>query len=248
MTTTETDEQTAVTDDDTPTDSTTTEDDEFDALITDLESDRDSWKGRAEDAEKMLDELRERAESAEKAQAAAELALKEAEAATAGEADDTEPPAEASAADAGEPTDGDAVDGKGGDAVDGKGGNAEAAKWRKKLRDAEKEHETAIAALTAERDGLSDTLTRTRQSQIDARLAETGLEMRVLTAGGHTVDSLLGDDGLIDNDRLTAAVNESLAAFNRPRRPSPNPLVGRGGSGGVVQKSGAQVWREAFGA
>jgi hypothetical protein len=238
-------QDTAVTDDATEnaTDATTaTTDDDFDGIIADLEADRDTWKQRASDADKIVEALRERAEAAEKKQADAEAALAAAQtAADAGEADQADAsgtPEKASQTDAGEPEP-DA-------AVEGQRQNAEAAKWRKRLREAQVQHEAAIAALTAERDGLADTLARTRQAQVDARLAEAGLDMRVLTAGGHTLDTLVGDDGLIDNGRLDAAVADSLVAFQRPRKPSPNPLMGRGGADPAVRKNGKDIWDAAF--
>jgi hypothetical protein len=106
-------------------------------------------------------------------------------------------------------------------------------------------------AAEQERDELADTLTRTRQAIVDRALGEAGLNKRLLTAAGYTLDSLVDDEsGLISSDKLSAAVDEAVREFGvtpKSRRPAPNPLVGRGG-GDKPEPDGLQTFREAFGA
>ncbi len=144
--------------------------------------------------------------------------------------------------------------------------NREAAKYRKRLREAEQkltdaqtEHETAIEALTkghtdtvaqltTERDSLAELLARTRESIVDQALTAADIDPRLFTAAGHTIDGLLAADELIDPEKLNDAVTDTRAMQTPPaRRPAPNPLVG-GGSDAEPAESGKEVWARAFGA
>ncbi|AKK28206.1 hypothetical protein [Mycobacterium sp. EPa45] len=124
----------------------------------------------------------------------------------------------------------------------------EAARYRTRLRAAEAD--LAEARITAEWliAESRDMIDRTRQAVIDRELGRAGLDPALLTAAGHTTDTLLDDSGLIDHDKLTAAVESTIAQFRvdipgRPRRPDPVGAVGRGGApqipGGLEQFTAA---------
>jgi hypothetical protein len=96
----------------------------------------------------------------------------------------------------------------------------EAAKYRRRLRDAE-----------AERDGLREQLTAVRrQAAEDA----SGLAKPAsLWLAGVEVDSLFDAAGRLDPVRLTEAVKTATAALGlaqAPRTPKPDPSQGKGAS------------------
>lgn len=117
---------------------------------------------------------------------------------------------------------------------DGDGGNGgrEAAKYRRRLRETE-----------AERDQLADTLARTRQSIVDNAVQAAGLDPRLLGAAGHSLDSLVGKDGLVSHDKLAEAISTTAQEFglNRPGLRA-NPQQGRGGP----QSGTTASWSEAL--
>lgn len=215
--------------------------DDFDKVIADLEADRDQWKDRAEKAESMVDELREKAQAAEEAAKAAQAAA-DVDAQTDQAASDAAGKGAQTTQDP--PDDGPAVDDKGGGQTKSQA-NAEAAKWRKRLRDTEAERDALGEKLTAERDAVQRSLDQTRRGIVDGLLAQAGLDIRALDVTDHSVESLFDDDGTVNTERLAAAAGEARGLLSRPRRPQPNPLAGRGG-GAVVEKSGEQIWREVF--
>lgn len=98
--------------------------------------------------------------------------------------------------------------------------NSEARKYRLRLRETERE-----------RDQLRDTLERTRRSVVDHAVTAAGLDPRLLTAAGHSTESFIGEDGLIDHAALTSAITKTAEEFkvNRPRL-TPNPQQGTGGA------------------
>ncbi|MEX3650865.1 hypothetical protein [Mycolicibacterium porcinum] len=104
----------------------------------------------------------------------------------------------------------------------------EAAKWRRKLRDAETTHTQAMEAVTAERDTARELLDRTRAAIVDQ--AAAGLNERQRAAAGITPEAFLADDGTIDHTALNVAVAEAMRDFAVPRKPDPVPALGRGGS------------------
>jgi hypothetical protein len=113
---------------------------------------------------------------------------------------------------------------------------AEAAKYRTKLREAERE-----------RDDLQGLVNNTRQSIVDSAVAAAQLDQRHWNAADVPVTSLLGADGLIDDAKLSAAlVSAGELTQLKPRRPAPNPLAGRVGSA-EQRPSGKAVWDSAFG-
>jgi hypothetical protein len=119
------------------------------------------------------------------------------------------------------------------DQDDGKG-NREAKRYRLKLRETERECAT-----------LRDTLTRTRQAIVDTAVNAAGLDPRLLAAAGHTLDTLVGDDGLIDAAKLSEAISSAAQEFNiaaKGRPPKPN--FQQGSAGG--QPRSTATWANAL--
>jgi hypothetical protein len=83
-----------------------------------------------------------------------------------------------------------------------------------------------------ERDELADALARTRQSIVDKAVSAAHLDPRLLTAAGHTVDTLVGDDGLIDHDALAEAITTTKREFRVANGLQPNPQQGHVGGQG----------------
>lgn len=112
-------------------------------------------------------------------------------------------------------------------ADDGSRSNREK-RYRLRLRDAERE-----------RDEARDLLARTRAAIVDHTVTAAGIDPRLMAAAGHTVDTLLGDDGLIDPDKLADAIIATAREFRvppRPTRPQANPQQGSTNGGGGVGK------------
>ncbi|MGK2880435.1 MAG: hypothetical protein ACSLE6_06440 [Mycobacterium sp.] len=113
----------------------------------------------------------------------------------------------------------------------------DAAKYRRRLRDAEATiaslevaHGETVASLEAAHAATADTLTRQRQAILDATLANAGLDSRLAIAAGIKVDALLAEDGLLDGAKMTEAITGAVAEFGvSPKRngPQPNPQQGQ---------------------
>lgn len=96
--------------------------------------------------------------------------------------------------------------------------NAEAAKYRRQLRDVE-----------AERDALRDRLTQTRRSVVEGM---SGLyKPQALWLAGVDVHELFDDEGHADRDKIKAAVDEASASLGLNRRVAPDPSVGKSNGG-----------------
>ncbi|NLV77779.1 MAG: hypothetical protein GXY65_00240 [Rhodococcus sp.] len=82
-------------------------------------------------------------------------------------------------------------------------GNAEAAKYRKQLRAAEKDRDTALEQVDAlRRDIIDDLIER-----------EHKIKPAAFWANGNTVDALLGDDGRIDRAAVATAADAAIHAL-----------------------------------
>ncbi|QOW00620.1 hypothetical protein RCF27_10240 [Rhodococcus pyridinivorans] len=78
--------------------------------------------------------------------------------------------------------------------------NAEAAKYRKQLRAAEKDRDAALAQLeTMRRDVIDDLIER-----------EHKIKPAAFWANGNTVDAMLDEDGRIDRAAVAAAVDDAV--------------------------------------
>jgi hypothetical protein len=96
-----------------------------------------------------------------------------------------------------------------------------------------------------ERDAANDLLKRTRQAVLDHAAAEAGLDPRLLAAAGHTIDSLVGQDGLIDPAAVAAAVEGTRIQWGISRRPAPVPNLNVDGM--AIGQSGSEKFTNAFG-
>lgn len=104
-------------------------------------------------------------------------------------------------------------------------GNKEAARYRRRLRDAE-----------AERDALKATVESLQRAEVDRLATDAGLRPAALWANGAEVGELLADDGTVDAARVAAAIaaaRETLGIPNPPPR------------GNVVKGEGRSVGRPA---
>ncbi|GAA1225110.1 hypothetical protein [Mycolicibacterium alvei] len=104
------------------------------------------------------------------------------------------------------------------DDQDDDGGSNREKRYRLKLRETERE-----------RDQLADTLARTRAAIVDSAVNAAGVDPRLLAAAGHTLDTMVGEDGLIDREKLADAITETAREFRVPpkgRPPHPNHQQG----------------------
>lgn len=129
----------------------------------------------------------------------------------------------------------------------------EAARYRRRLRDAEAaneamvtDHTAALASAEAAHAATTDTLARQRQAILDATLAGAGLDPRLASAAGITADAVLTDDGLIDGQKLRTAVAAAVTEFGvnpRGKGPTPNKQQGNPSAG----NGGVSTWGGLFG-
>jgi hypothetical protein len=92
--------------------------------------------------------------------------------------------------------------------------NAEAARWRRKLRDAE-----------GERDQLADQLDGVRRQLVEQH-AVGQVTAKALWASGVTLDTLIGADGTVDYDAVDQAIKSAREAFGIGGAPKASPRQG----------------------
>jgi hypothetical protein len=115
---------------------------------------------------------------------------------------------------------------------DGKSANAEAAKYRRRLRDTQAELESVAAQLDA-----------VQRQQVELLIAESGVKpTAVWSVTG--VAELLGDDGAIDTEKVTAAVETAREKFGIPKRQKGNYVPGVGNQPSSPPKT--DTWTTAF--
>lgn len=83
-----------------------------------------------------------------------------------------------------------------------------------------------ITDLEAERDGLTAALAAAHGQHFDRVVTGLGLQPQLMRAAGVNVTDHLTDDGTVDIEALTAAVDAKRAELGLPRKPAPNPLAG----------------------
>jgi len=126
----------------------------------------------------------------------------------------------------------------------GQGGN-EAARYRRRLREAEGQRD----AVTAERDGLAQRVERMQRADVE-RLASTGglaAPADLWALGGVELAELLDDDGEVDAEAVAEAVAGVLEA--RPglrgrRRPAPDRSQGSTHAQGGAKR--VTTWGDAL--
>lgn len=110
--------------------------------------------------------------------------------------------------------------------------NAEAAKWRRRLRDTQAELESATAQLD-----------RVQRQQVEYLLTRTGVKPDAVFAVTGLSD-LLDEDGGIDAEKLAAAVATASDRFGIVKPPKGNHVPGVGGQPSVLPR--VDAWRNAF--
>jgi hypothetical protein len=123
--------------------------------------------------------------------------------------------------------------------------NREAAKWRTKLRDAERERDE----LRQERDELRQQVSAMRQSFVDQIATASGLsDPGLLAYSGHSLESLLNEDGTVNVEKARAATAEVMRKHGIVRRTrlTPNPQQASG-SGAPPRGSTSEQWARSFG-
>lgn len=111
-------------------------------------------------------------------------------------------------------------------------GNAEAAKYRRRLRDTEKQRDTLAAHVEA-----------LQRAHIEAALTKSGVKPDAVFAVAELAD-LVAEDGTIDADKLAAAVDAARAKFGitTPSKGAHVPGVGNQ----PATRPRADAWRDAF--
>lgn len=115
-------------------------------------------------------------------------------------------------------------------------GNAEAAKFRKRLRETE-----------AERDRLRDQVTALQRQQIEARVASAGVRPAALWAVTQLAD-LLTEDGAIDDTKIDTAVQTARDQLGVPVIGKGTVVPGVGNVPNLANLKPTDDWRNAFSA
>lgn len=121
-------------------------------------------------------------------------------------------------------------------------GNEEAKRYRLRLRDTEQQLEQTRADL----DAANKLVLTVRREYIDDALARGRMQVNstALEAAGHPLDSLFGDDGTLDQDKLTTAAREAMSKFGlEPARPRSSASSRINGDG--LTPSG-KTWHDAL--
>jgi hypothetical protein len=101
------------------------------------------------------------------------------------------------------------------DQDDHAGPGREAARYRRRLREAE-----------AERDTLKATVESLQRAEVERQATADGLRPAALWAGGAELAGLLGDDGAVDGSKVSAAVAAAREQLGIPK-PAHNTREGR---------------------
>ncbi|WP_142391347.1 hypothetical protein [Mycobacterium sp. ENV421] len=102
------------------------------------------------------------------------------------------------------------------DAAD-EGPGREAAKYRRRLRDTE-----------AERDALAARVEALQRAEVERQATVGGLKPAALWASGTELAGLLGDDGTVDESKVSAAIAGARESLGIPKPPGGNYVKGEG--------------------
>lgn len=113
--------------------------------------------------------------------------------------------------------------------------NAEAAKWRKRLRETE-----------AERDELREQVEALQRQQVEAIVTAAGLKPAAVWKVAE-LDALLGDDGAVSAEAVTQAVEQARDELGvQPLGKGGAPVPGVGSRPEHQPQTPDQAFREAF--
>lgn len=115
---------------------------------------------------------------------------------------------------------------------DTKAQNAEAAKYRRRLREAQAELKTVTAQLDA-----------VQRQQIEAMLEPSGVKPEAIWAVTELAE-LLDDTGSIDPDKLAGAIEAAREKFGIPKISKGNYVPGVGNQPSAIPR--ADAWTDAF--
>ena len=110
--------------------------------------------------------------------------------------------------------------------------NAEAARWRRRLRDTEAE----LKAVTAQLDAV-------QRQQVEAALSEFAVKPDALWSVA-TLPDLLAEDGSVSADKLAQAIDTARERFGIPKQSVGSHVPGIGNQPNTVPR--VNRWREAF--
>ena len=85
-----------------------------------------------------------------------------------------------------------------------------------------------LDAAEAERDGLQAKLSAAHDQAIDREIERAGLSPKLIRAAGLEVAAFITEEGSLDYEKLTPAIDGLRAELGLSRRPAPNPVAGRG--------------------
>lgn len=108
--------------------------------------------------------------------------------------------------------------------------NAEAAKWRRRLRETEQAHLDAEATWKTERDQLVAQRDALRRAEVDRIATEHGVKPALVWAAGTELGDLVAEDGTVDKDKVAATVDGVRREFLPAPRLAPS-LLGAGRMG-----------------
>lgn len=111
-------------------------------------------------------------------------------------------------------------------------GTGEAAKYRRRLREAEAQLKTVTEHLHA-----------VQRQQVEAQLATVGVKPDAVFAVTGLAD-LLAEDGSLDADKITAAVETARETFGIPKKPAGSAIPGIGNQPRHTPQT--DKWSEAF--
>jgi hypothetical protein len=112
----------------------------------------------------------------------------------------------------------------------------EAARYRVQLREARDQNVTLAAAL-----GLQ------QQAVVDVLVKSAGFDpafSKLMESNGAELDSLTGDDGMLDLQKVTKAIGDTARTYGLRPNTGPRPTPGQGQHGGVG--GGTSTWAEVF--
>lgn len=112
--------------------------------------------------------------------------------------------------------------------------NAEAAKYRRRLRETEAAHLEAEQTWQTERDQLISQRDALRRAEVERIAEDHGVKSALIWAAGTELDALVADDGTVDKDKAATAID----GVRREFLPAPRLAPGLNGAGRMGEPIG----------